>query len=394
MENNELQLFDEIKVKKIASDMVDLSAKVKSTDSVLIYYDVGGRQLAKEIATLCSQKGSRVWYRVREMDMEAILAQNLTDRQLARHLGFTDNEIFQADVVFMIRAPRDPAIMGSVPDDKMRILSRAQKPVLMDYRVNHTNWQLIYWPTPYEAEKENMRFEEYVELFFNACNQPWDKIQEAQEKLTEILDNGKTLTLIANPNDSDESKRTKLEMSIDGMEFLNSTIIANYPGSEVFSSPVRDSVNGKLYANGQYVEEGKLMENIRFIIKNGKIVEATAEKGQNFLDDLLNRDEGARYFGEVAIGTNPGLRQRLFNPLLNEKVGGSFHITPGKAYESDEYKGRKVNLDNGNRSEIHWDMTIMMLPKYGGGEILVDGKTIQKDGRFISADLEILNQGL
>ena len=383
-----------IQIQKIAKDMVEISAKVKPSDSVLIYYDIDGRDLAKEIALLCSKQGCRVWYRVREMEMEAILATNQTDRNIARHLGFTDNEIFQADTVFMIRAPKDPSIMQTVPDEKMRILSRAQKPVLMDYRVNHTNWQLIYWPTQYEADKEKMTLKDYEELFFNACNQPWEKIEKAQEFLTEILDNGKSLTLIANPNDADSSKRTKLEMSIEGMQFMNSTIVANYPGSEVFSSPIKNSVKGHLYANGEYLEEGKIMENLRFEIKDGKIIKAEAEKGQNFLDNILNRDEGARYFGEVAIGTNPGLRQRLFNPLLNEKVGGSFHITPGKAYETDEYKGKKVNLDNGNRSEIHWDMTIMMLPKYGGGEIIVDGKTIQKDGKFTLPQLDILNQGL
>ncbi|MEI2420522.1 hypothetical protein V6O07_09620, partial [Arthrospira platensis SPKY2] len=112
-----------------------------------------------------------------------------------------------------------------------------QSHVLMNYRVNHTNWQLIYWPTQYEADVEGMTIEQYAELFFKACNQPWEAIEEAQGKLINILNRGKKLTLIANPNDPDETKRTRLEMSIDGMQFLNSTIINNYPGSEVFSSP-------------------------------------------------------------------------------------------------------------------------------------------------------------
>ncbi|KKT76244.1 MAG: Peptidase M29, aminopeptidase II [Microgenomates group bacterium GW2011_GWA2_44_7] len=88
------------------------------------------------------------------------------------------------------------------------------------------------------------------------------------------------------------------------------------------------------------------------------------------------------------------LRNRLINPLLNEKVGGSFHITPGKAYELTEVGGEKVNLDNGNRSSIHWDITILMLPQYGGGEIKIDGKTIQKNGRFLDPKLSVLNEGL
>ena len=400
----ELAELDEKTVKKIAQDMVNIAGKIPSLKesnigeygsySVLVYYDIAGRQLAKEIASLCAKKGCRVWYRVREMDMESLLANELTERNLARHLAFTDNEIFSADAVFMIRAPRDPSIFEKVPDAKMRVLSKAQKPILLDYRVNHTMWQLIYWPTPYEAKIENMSYEDYVKLFFNACNQPWDKIELAQKILVDLLNKGKRLTLIANSKAPDKSKRTHLEMSIDGMEFANSTIDRNYPGSEVFSSPVRNSVNGQMFGEGKYLEEGRILEDIYFEVKEGKIINATAGKGQEHLDNILNRDVGARYFGEVALGTNPGIRQRLFNPLLNEKVGGSFHITPGKAYEMEEYQGKPVKVDNGNRSEIHWDITIMMLPGYGGGEVKVDDKTIQKDGKFTINGLEILNRGL
>ncbi len=139
----------------------------------------------------------------------------------------------------------------------------------------------------------------------------------------------------------------------------------------------------------------KLVEDFYFKVENGKIVEATAKKGENDLIDYLNTDEGARYFGEIAFGTNPGLRQRVFNPLLNEKIGGSFHITPGNAYNDrlDE-EGNPVKIDNGNKSKIHWDITIPMLPQYGGGEVIVDGKTIQKNGKWLVKGAEILNKGI
>ena len=122
--------------------------------------------------------------------------------------------------------------------------------------------------------------------------------------------------------------------------------------------------------------------------------EATASAGEADLNAILNTDEGARYFGEVALGTNPGLRRRLLNPLLNEKVGGSFHITPGRAYSRTEYHGRPVMLDNGNRSDVHWDIAIPMLASFGGGRVLLDGALVQEDGRFLAPELSVLNAGL
>lgn len=394
--SSELAEFDPKLVSKIAKDWVNISAKIKGHENVMIYGDIGAKQLMAEVAKLCAKKGCRVWYRVREYAIEVPIIANSNEKNLTRYYSFLDNEVTNADVVFLIRAPKSNEPFGDVPDEKLAKYNLSGKPVLMDYRVNYTNWQLLYWPTPAQAEIDNMPFEEYVELFFNACNQPWKEIEKAQQTLVDILDKGEKLTLIANPNDKDESKRTHLEMSIKDMTFVNSTIARNFPGSEVFSAPVKTSVNGKLYGDGVYPlgHSGKTVKNIRFEIKDGHIVKATADEGEKDLNAMLDRDEGARYFGEVAFGTNPALRRRLFNSLLNEKVGGSFHITPGKAYEDTDIWGAGRHTFNGNMSSIHWDITIMMLPKYGGGEVIVDGKTISKNGKFVVDGLEILNKGL
>lgn len=386
--------FRQDSVDKIAKDMVEICAKVKSGQNAMIFYDPYGVQLAEAIAALSTKKGARVWYYQREMKLDKVLALNSSSRDIERSQTFLDAQVHEADVVFLIRAPEDPLIMGRVPEEKMKMWSAAQRQTLMNYRVNYTNWCLIYWPTPAEAMIEDIPYEKYVELFFSACNQPWVKIKESQKFFVHQLNKAKQIELFANPNDKDVSRRTHLTIDIGPMTFANTTIDVNYPGSEVFSSPERHGVNGQIFAAGVYAYEGKRMEDILLKVKDGKIVVAHARKGQNFLESILDRDEGARYFGEIAFGTNPGLRRRLFNPLLNEKVGGSFHITPGKAYEMTEFEGEKVKLDNGNRSLIHWDITIMMLPQYGGGEIRIDGKTVQKDGRFLDPRLKILNEGL
>jgi len=234
-------------------------------------------------------------------------------------------------------------------------------------------------------------------LFFEACNQPWREIKVAQAKLVEKLNKGRRLKFIANQNDPDESKRTYLTMSIEEMTFINSTIDRNYPGSEVYSAPVLESVIGQLYAPGKYLYEGKLMENIYLKVKEGKIIEAYAEKGNGELQEILAQGERARYFGEVALGTNPGLTRRFFDEMLNEKVAGSFHLAIGFCHEDTEDEGIPVNVNNGNTKEktpVHWDLTVLMHPNFGGGRVILDGEVIQENGKFLAPELEILNPNI
>lgn len=392
-QTSEIAEFDPRFVQKVARDMTHEAAKIRRGEKVMIHYDPAGRQLAIEIARLCLKKGCRVWYKVRDTDMDTTLLSELSQKDIARYSEFEAHEIFGCDAYFAIRAPRDPSTLGAVPSPNMALYGRTSE-YLRDFRVNYTNWQLIYWPTEAEAKIEDLSLEEYAKLFFAAANRPWRKIREAQYKLVSILDKGKGLILTADPNNKDPKKRTFLSMSIQGMQFVNSTIDRNYPGSEVFSSPVRDTVNGQMFAAGKIsmAHEGKILEDMYLKIENGKVVDAQARRGEKELANILGRDEGARYFGEVALGTNRGLPRRMFNPLLNEKVGGSFHMALGKAYEFEEYEGQKVKVDNGNRSSIHWDITILMLPSYGGGAVIVDGKTIQKDGEFTLLSLRELNK--
>ncbi len=258
-------------------------------------------------------------------------------------------------------------------------------------------WNAFLWPTQYEANKERLPYDEYFRTYMEACNQPWESIKKAQDKLKKKLDRGKYLRLVADEDNPDQRKRTNLVMSIEGMTFVNSTILRNYPGSEVFSAPVLDSVNGQIYAEGEYIYDGRLMKNIFFKVEKGVIIEAKAEKGDEGLQEILSRGVGARKFGEVALGTNPGLTRRFFNELLNEKVSGSFHMAIGHCYEYDQYDGEPVHVNNGNsrdKTPNHWDLTILMHRKpdgSGGGKVILDGELIQEDGKFKDKELAILN---
>jgi aminopeptidase len=381
-------------IDRIAKAMVDISAGVRAGETVLVFYDAAAAALARRLARAASENGARVLYLQRDQMLEAELAATCSERDALRSSVLNDVAIQMSDVVLIARSASDAEAFNVVPHERMKLWNQARDTFLLNYRVNHTRWVLTYWPTPREAEVEGMAYDEWVALYLNACDQPWREIGEAQAKLVEMLNAAETLELIANPKDADPARRTHLTMNIGPMRFVNSTIDRNFPGAEVFASPVRDSVEGQLFAAGAYEYDGRPVEDMRFRVERGRIVEATARVGESELNEILDTDEGARYFGEVALGGNPGLRRRVKNGLLNEKVAGSFHITPGRAYSFSQYEGQQVVVDNGNRSGIHWDITVPMLPEYGGGAVRLDGREIQRDGRFLDPALDVLNKGL
>lgn len=242
-------------------------------------------------------------------------------------------------------------------------------------------------PTKRDADVEGMSHQEYAELYFRMCDQPWDLIKDAQYRLIDKLNAGKTLRFT---NDDG----TDLTMDIDGFTFCNSIIARNIPGSEAFSAPRIDSTNGVIVAKGKFSpkdDSASLIENITLRFKDGNLIEAKAEKGQATLDKTLSVDEGAKRIGEIGIGTNPYLKQHVASILLSEKIGGSFHVALGDAYTMTDYMGDPVRVDNGNRSQLHWDVTTMLYGK--GGKIILDGVPIMENGVFLDPALDVLNRG-
>jgi aminopeptidase len=381
-------------VDRIARAMVEISAEVRPGETALVFYDAGAAPLARRLARIASERGARVLYVQRDQLLEAEVAATCSPRDALRSSILTDVAVQASDVVLIARCATDAEAFESVPHERMRLWNRARDPYLTDYRVNHTRWILTYWPTEKEAAAEGMSYDDYVRLYLCACDQPWREIHAAQSRLVEMLNAATVLELEANPGAAEPSERTLLRMDIGPMRFVNSTIDRNFPGAEVFAAPVRDSVEGQLFAAGRHAYDGRTIEDIFLRAERGRIVEARARVGEKELVEILDTDDGARFFGEVALGTNPGLRRRVLNGLLNEKVGGSFHITPGRAYTYREYEGQSVAVDNGNRSQVHWDIAVPMLPAYGGGAVRLDGREIQRDGRFLDPALAVLNAGL
>ena len=218
-----------------------------------------------------------------------------------------------------------------------------------------------------------MNKDEFENFFFNVCNLDYRKMSRAMNSLKDLMNKTDNVHILGNDTD--------LSFSIKGINAEKYVGTFNVPDGEVASAPVKDSVNGYITYNTETTYNGITFNNIRFEFKNGKIINATANKEKE-LNEILDTDEGARYIGEFAFGLNPYVEKPIGDTLFDEKVKGSFHFTPGDSLEKS---------DNGNRSSIHWDIVNIQTPEYGGGEIYFDGVLIRKDGLFVLEELKALN---
>ena len=261
---------------------------------------------------------------------------------------------------------------SDVPSDRMKLYSQVIRPVL-DYRVNKTNWCVLRWPSPSMAQAAGMSTEAFENLYFDVCTMDYPKMAKAQTPLQKRMAKADKVHL--------KGPSTDLTFSIKGIGAKKCEGTRNIPDGEVFSCPVKNSVNGVIQYNTPTLYAGTKFENVRLEFKDGKIIHATANNTKK-LNEILDTDAGARYVGEFAIGFNPHIQNPMCDILFDEKIAGSLHFTPGKAYE---------DCGNGNNSAIHWDMVLIQRPEWGGGEIWFDGELIRKDGIFVPKDLHPLN---
>lgn len=261
---------------------------------------------------------------------------------------------------------------ADVPSDKMSLYTKTLRPVL-NYRVNKTRWVVLRWPSASMAQAANMSTEAFENFYFDVCTMDYRKMAKAMAPLENRMIRADKVHI--------KGPGTDLTFSIKGIGAKSCNGKLNIPDGEVFSCPVKNSVNGTIQFNTPTLYSGTRFENVRLEFKNGKVVDAVANN-KSRLNEILDTDAGARYVGEFAIGFNPYIQNPMCDILFDEKIAGSLHFTPGQAYEI---------ADNGNRSAVHWDMVLIQRPEWGGGEIWFDGELIRKDGLFVTKDLKPLN---
>lgn len=277
------------------------------------------------------------------------------------------------DAYMALRGSHNISETSDVPEEKMKLIAATMRPVL-DYRINKTRWVVLRWPTAAMAQQAQMSTEAFEEFFFRVCTMDYARMAPGMKVMKELMDRTDRVEI--------KGPGTDLRFSIKGIGAVSCGGDRNIPDGEVFSCPVKESVEGKVTFNAPTIYQGTAFDGISLEFAAGKIVRATAAQNGRKLNEILDSDAGARYIGEFAIGFNPHILHPMRDILFDEKIGGSFHFTPGQAYEVG---------GNGNKSQIHWDMVCIQRKDYGGGEIWFDGKLIRRDGLFVPAALQKLN---
>jgi aminopeptidase len=294
----------------------------------------------------------------------------------AKHAGLVrDIELFRMKKVqayAAVRGTYNASETSDVPGDLMALYSKALRPVL-NYRVNKTRWVVLRWPTPSMAQAANLSTEAFEDFYFDVCTMDYRRMATAMVPLQRRMMKADRVHL--------KAPGTDLRFSIKGIGAQPCVGLRNIPDGEVFSCPVKTSVNGVIQFNTPTIYSGTRFENVRLEFKDGRIIQATSNNTKR-LNEILDTDPGARYVGEFSLGFNPYIHEPMCDILFDEKIAGSLHFTPGQAYEI---------CDNGNRSAVHWDMVLIQRPEWGGGEVWFDGDLIRKDGLFVPRDLKGLN---
>ncbi|MDR0727336.1 MAG: aminopeptidase [Puniceicoccales bacterium] len=359
--------------KKLAENLAGYSMDVQPGERVLIDNCAAPTEMVLELMRAVRKRGGRPFVKCFDSRVrrEFIAHGTRDDFEAVGDVELQQIQQMQCYAVF--RGSYNTFEMSDVPVEQQQIYFKATKPS-HEYRVNKTKWVLLEWPTSAMAQSARMSTEAFEEFFFRVCTLDYGRMKPGIEALQSAMQSADRVEI--------KGPGTDLQFSIRGIPAVPCIGERNIPDGEVFTAPIRDSVEGTLSYNTRSIYHGKCFENIRFTFRKGKIVEAIANDAKT-LNEILDGDEGARYIGEFSFGFNPHILEPICDTLFDEKIAGSFHFTPGNAYENE--------ADNGNRSQIHWDLVCIQRPEYGGGEIYFDGKLIRKDGLFVVPGLDKLN---
>lgn len=362
------------RLKKLAQNLVQYSIDVQPGENILINMIGEEKELVKCLIEEVASRGGRPFLEMSDRSVTRTMLKHATKEQIEIWASLDLERMKQMQGYIGVRSGDNVNELSDVPKEKMRLYDTLySNPVHSEQRVKKTKWVVLRYPTPSMAQLANMSTEAFEDFYFDVCNLDYAKMERAMDPLKALMDRTDRVRIV--------SPGTDITFSIKGIGSKKCCGHRNIPDGEVFSAPVRDSVNGTITYNAPSVYSGVTFQNVSFTFENGKIVKAESNDTER-LNEILDTDDGARYIGEFAIGFNPYILHPMNDILFDEKIAGSLHFTPGQAYE---------DTDNGNRSAVHWDLVLIQRPEYGGGEIYFDDVLIRKDGIFVLPELEALN---
>jgi aminopeptidase len=357
---------------KLAKVLTQFSTNLKEGDRVLIDVLETPEEMVVALIREARKLGAIPFVNIQHSVVSRELFMDASEGQFHSASQWELARMKKMDAYIAIRGSNNIFEQSDVSAQKMSLAMREMKPVL-DWRVKKTRWVVLRWPTSAMAQQAGMSTEAFEDFYFKVCTLDYSKMIPGMDAL-KILMEKTDQVFIKGPG-------TDLKFSIKGIPAIPCGGNYNIPDGEVFSCPIKDSVEGTITFNAPTTYQGKSFDNIQLTFSKGKIVKATSSDSVS-LNNILDSDEGARYIGEFAIAFNPYIQEPMRDILFDEKICGSFHFTPGQAYEE---------ADNGNKSQVHWDMVSIQRPEYGGGEIYFDNQLIRKEGLFLPTALQKLN---
>ncbi len=362
------------RIEELAKNLVNYSTKIKKGENVLIQSVGGSSQLlVKALIKEVYEAGGNPFLRNVEPRLEREVVLNADADNLKMRARIELEEMKLMDAYIGIRGADNVSEMGDIPSDQMNLYTEHYQRPVTDERVKNTKWVVLRYPNNSMAQLAGTSLDAFEDFYFSVCNLDYAKMSKAMDSLVEKMTAAENVHIKGNGTD--------LKFSIKNIPVIKCDGEMNIPDGEVFTAPVRGSVNGTIRYNTPAVYQGVTYEQIELEFKDGKIIKAVSNDTER-MNKVFDTDEGARYVGEFAIGVNPYIINPMKDTLFDEKIMGSFHFTPGASYDE---------AFNGNESAIHWDLVCIQTPDYGGGEIYFDDVLIRKDGLFVLPELECLN---
>ncbi|MDP3387588.1 MAG: aminopeptidase [Eubacteriales bacterium] len=361
------------RIRQFANNIIRHSCDIQPGENVFI--DALGFSASPLVQALIKEiyaVGANPYYEINESSIIREMILGCDENQVHYHFSHMADKIKKMDAYIAIGALNNPYDLRDIPQVKMEVFFNAQRLVVNERQLK--KYVVTRYPNLSLAQKMQMNTVDFEDFFFDVCTLDYKQLSDAMDPLVHLMKKTDKVKIIA--------KNTNIEFSIKDMNVIKCDGKVNLPDGEVFTAPLKDSVNGIVSFSGPTSYQGHSFTNIVLKFENGRIVDASANNTEA-LNRILDIDDGARYLGEFAIGTNPFIERICDDILFDEKISGSIHLTPGSAY---------AIANNGNLSKIHWDMVLMMDPKYGGGEIYFDNVLIQKNGCFVLEELLPLNK--
>ncbi len=364
-------------LRKLAMTIVSYSLEIKEGENVLITTNSKKTSpLIKELIPEITAKKAGISIKIIDIEFDTYIKELANEKIIENMANEKKYEVDHFDAFINIRyIDNDYEQKNITKDVKRKIATQTEE--YDDIRINQRKWVLLNYPSHLDAYKAKMKNEEYFQYAMDVMNVDYKKMYEGIKPLEELMKNTDKVRIVS-PN-------TDITFSIKGIPVVPCCGKSNIPDGEIFTAPIRESVNGKITYNTPSPYQGTVFQQVSLTFQDGKIIECHSMQEEEKLKEIFDTDEGARYIGEFSLGLNPKILDPMGDILYDEKIIGSIHFTPGRCYD---------DADNGNHSAIHWDLVLIQREEYGGGELYFDDVLIRKNGLFVLKELEHLNYNL